>query len=70
MDYEKKYKEALERAKHALDCDRNNLVSTDVSLIYSMFPELRESDDERIRNFLIDFIKICTLTEKEDQGWL
>ena len=49
MDYEKKYKEALSRAKHALDCDRNNLVSTDIPLIYSMFPELKESEDERIR---------------------
>lgn len=46
MDYEYKYKEALQRAKHALDCDRNNLVSTDVSLIYSMFPELVESEDK------------------------
>ena len=35
----------------------------------NIFPELQESKDERIRNFLIDFIKICTWTEKKDQGW-
>ena len=33
------------------------------------FPELKESGDERIRNFLIDFIKVCSWTEKKDQGW-
>ena len=57
MDYEKKYKDALQRAKHALDCDRNNLVSTDVPLIYSMFPELKESEDEEVRKALVDLVK-------------
>ena len=34
-----------------------------------IFPELKESEDEKIRNFLIDFIKVCGWTEKKDQGW-
>lgn len=34
-----------------------------------IFPELKESEDERIRVFLVDFIKVCKWTEKEDQGW-
>ena len=56
MDYEKKYKDALQRAKHALDCHNQGMVSTDVSLITSMFPELKESEDERIRKELIFYL--------------
>lgn len=57
MNYEKLYKDARQRAKHALDCDRNNLASTDVLLIYSMFPELKGGEDERIREQLCDFLR-------------
>ena len=39
MGYEKAYKEALERAKHGLPIDE-------------IFPELKESEDERINKFL------------------
>ncbi len=53
----KAYDEALNRAKHALDCHNQGMVSTDVSLIISMFPELGESEDERIRKELIDAIQ-------------
>ena len=56
MDYEKAYKDALNRAKHALDCHNQGMVSTDVSLITSMFPELRESEDEQIRKALIEMV--------------
>ena len=66
MDYKKKYKDALQRAKHALDCDRNNLVSTDVPLIYSMFPELAGSEDERIKKTLIDYF--ITYKKQEECG--
>ncbi len=57
MDYEKKYNEALNKAKHALDCDKEGLVSTDRVLLESIFPELSESEDEKIRKELIDFVK-------------
>lgn len=45
MDYEKKYKEALERAKemYKQDCD------TCQSCLEQLFPELTESEEERIR---------------------
>jgi len=51
MDYEKKYNEALERAKKIL-C---NLGEGDGSIrdIETIFPELAESEDERIRKDLI-----------------
>lgn len=67
MDYEKKYKENLEVATN-IYADIN--VSEEVkSCLRIVFPELGESEDEKIRNFLIDFIKVCIWTEKKDQGW-
>ena len=48
MNYEKKYNEALKRAKAAID------VAADKDLVKgvasTIFPELRESEDERIKN--------------------
>lgn len=73
MNYEQKYKDALERARKELqefknkDCD-DTTRRTAINVIYNLFPELKESD-ELIRNFLIDFIKVCRWTDKEDQGW-
>lgn len=57
MDYEKKYKEALERAR-AL---RNEAIEEEYAVDYindyeTIFPELRESEEERIRKELINFI--------------
>lgn len=50
MNYEKKYKEALERARyyHSKDYMLIN------SAIENIFPELRKSEDERIRKELIE----------------
>jgi len=48
MDYERKYKEALERAKKYRD-EENFTEMEDV------FPELKESEDERIRKTLLRY---------------
>lgn len=57
-DYEKKYKEALEVAKRKLCFDKAGMVdSFTPNDIYEMFPELKESEDERIREVLIDYFK-------------
>ena len=54
MDYEKKYKEALEKARpfseHPLQEDSSNIVEY-------IFPELKKSEDERIRKWIIDDIR-------------
>ena len=50
MDYEKKYKEALERAKSFELPEYKNIMA-------SVFPELQESDDERIRKAIIKCLK-------------
>lgn len=53
MDYEKAYNEALERARqvHTTNVDENKK-STEY-----IFPELKESEDERIRKVLVELVK-------------
>ena len=55
MDYKAKYKEAFERAKmsyHTGSYDRDTLEMLEI-----IFPELAESEDERIRKELTEFLK-------------
>lgn len=54
--YEKKYKDALEKAKSMVDDLRKGEDILAVSDLESMFPELKESEDERIRKDLIKWI--------------
>lgn len=54
MDYEKAYNEALERAKSAIkECGDNK---GRITMIESIFPELGENEDERIRKTLREII--------------
>lgn len=55
MDYEKKYKEALERAKSFYYDEKTRVGMTPIELEY-IFPELQESEDERIRKDILAFI--------------
>jgi len=53
MDYEKKYNEALERAKAY---HRNELAGSRKEMTEYIFPELRESEDERIRKAIVSLV--------------
>lgn len=55
MDYEKLYKDALNRAKSAIEECGNN--QGRITMIESIFPELKEPDDEKIRKQIISFLK-------------
>ena len=58
MDYEKAYKEALERAKVFTNNDKdNNLMIRAKGTMEYLFPELSESEDEKTRKKLIDRFK-------------
>lgn len=57
MDYEKKYKEAFERAKQVYKTPYTAHWDVMKELIEHLFPELKESEDERIRKALIDGFK-------------
>ena len=73
MDYEKKYKEALARAKTILK--RGYYISGDIEVI---FPELAESEDERIRKAISQcvedmrgqFEKLYSVHHKDAIAWL
>ena len=56
-DYKKKYEEALERAKMEMSKDgmKNDVISR--HLAETIFPELAESEDERIRKELLEHCK-------------
>ena len=59
MDYEKAYKEALERARKANKTIKNliNIKQTDIQdKIEYIFPELAESEDERIRKEITELV--------------
>ena len=54
MEYEKKYKEALNKAKELMTTS----AAFDRFTIERIFPELKEDDDEKIRKWLISQLKI------------
>lgn len=61
MNYEQKYKEALEKAKSKIKNDKDHVLYE--SDVIDIFPELYESEDERIKNEIIDYIS--TADDKE-----
>lgn len=65
MDYEKKYKEALERARLMA------VLPTDKAMLEDIFPELAESEDEKIRKAIIHHILYETkLDAATEHSWV
>jgi len=62
MNYEKKYKEALEKAKEVYN--RKDATDGGKLILESMFPELKESEDDRIRKELLDYLNERRIIEK------
>ena len=73
MDYEKAYKDALNRAKNLKE-----MYPQDAAGYEEVFPELKESEDERIAEELIKALRSIStglqyaifLTEEKKQRWL
>jgi len=64
MDYEKKYKEALERMRYVVIEPKNeNMLQ---AIKETVFPELKELEDEKIRRVLVDYFK--RYKEQEECG--
>lgn len=61
MNYEEKYKNALERAKKMLASKRSVIVEKQA--LETIFPELAESEDERIRKELLDYLHTRQVVE-------
>ena len=76
MDYEKKYKETIEAVRHLLDANYSN--EGIQNWVNENFPELKESEDERIRKTLIEYFRIganndettCNIEDKKILAWL
>lgn len=73
MDYEKAYKEALERAKKWYYAPNADKIPTYANrIIPEIFPELKESEDDRIRKEITEYIthyKDC-ITDEEYNSWI
>ncbi len=57
IDYEKKYKEALKKARQLCTYPTSKPFISDLQ---DLFPELKENEDERIRKKLISFVQNWT----------
>ena len=66
MDYKKKYQNALEWAKSIYP----STFGVDREDLEHFFPELKESEDERIRKELIEFVKSRGGFKQEYITWL
>jgi len=56
MDYEKEYKGALERAKKLYHYDDGKTTAAVAIACATIFPELEDNDDEKIREDLIGLV--------------
>ena len=71
MDYEKKYNEALERARYVLHTVETAGCAMHKDLLTEIFPELAESEDERIRKEIIKFIQdFCNPCDPDCDKWI
>lgn len=71
MNYEEKYKEVLEKAQKELQCC-GTLDCDAARQIFRFFPELAESEDERIRKEIIAFLEGFYANKNKDKwiAWL
>ena len=69
MDYEKKYKEALEKAHQLCAYPTTKPFISDLQ---DIFPELKESEDEKARKGIIDYVTLYkdSLVEEEYKSWI
>lgn len=68
--YKKKYEEALERAKMEMSKDgmKNDVIA--MHLAETIFPELKESEDEKVRKEIVRFIQMEVEDEIIGNKWL
>ena len=55
--YKEKYEQALERCRKLYNEAKANEYTSDIEDYETIFPELKESEDEKIRKMLISFVK-------------
>ena len=58
MDYEKAYKDALERAKDYYKANQKLCETEENEVLSDIFPELAESEDEYMKNWILDELRL------------
>lgn len=69
MNYEKLYKEALKRARKIYNAAMDAGYIGDCKTFEVLFPELKESEDERIRKEFVEYTRTDAFIEKA-WGWI
>ena len=69
INYEEKYEKALLKAR---DARQNTESAVTIGILEEIFPELRESEDEKIRKEIVDFITSSNKygTNERCEAWL
>ena len=71
MDYENKYKQALSRATFY---NNELLTENQRKMLLDIFPELKENEDERMKDYIKDVIQAAIIPKKENKqkmiAWL
>ncbi len=74
MDYEKAYKQALERARKLYNEAMANDYVSDMEDYEQIFPELKESKDEKVRKAILKLVKqsvlLNSMVQKSMISWL
>lgn len=71
MDYEKAYKEALEKIREGLQPlpDGAKISGVTRAFLEEVFPELKESEDEKIRKAILEFVRQSSeILDKQNQN--
>jgi hypothetical protein len=70
MNYEQKHQEDLEAAKGWLAIAKENNNTIAIQILKKFFPELKESEDEKIRKALLESFKYQQRESYTDKEWL
>ena len=68
-DYKKKYEDALGRANAKIETYNHLGNASGVKSICEIFPELKESEDERVRKSIIDLVE-KQMPKSENKKWM
>jgi hypothetical protein len=74
MDYKEKYEHALETVQEIISSGSDSIMMSRLKLrLQSVFPEIRESEDEKIRKEIISFLQLPHpqfIGERKQEKWI
>lgn len=73
MTYEKKYKESVEKLRYKISDNNGNIdykAVVNAEELQDIFPELAESEDERIKREIVRYINLHKNDERKSGEWI